>query len=223
LWQEQLQQFYTIKNLVYLTGVILLGMSVIAFLSLEIQDYFRYVFWTAYSLVYIAIFVWAMFGKEREVTSNKRYFSTPYWSLLLFPLIVLLNGFSPYLGLKTETSFAMFSNLRTEGGISNHLIVPANSQLFGFQKDVVEIVSSSDPKLQKVADEKKLLVFFRFKNYVAGKKPVHITYIRNGQQHVFERATASKKDELMQMSPFLLRKFLKFRYVNINEPQPCAH
>ncbi|HIE71964.1 MAG TPA: hypothetical protein EYP98_18285, partial [Planctomycetes bacterium] len=35
--------------------------------------------------------------------------------------VVFLNGASPYLGLKTEHSFAMFSNLQTEGDEWNHL------------------------------------------------------------------------------------------------------
>jgi hypothetical protein len=35
-----------------------------------------------------------------------------------------LNGFSPYLGLKFNYSFAMFSNLRVDEARWNHLILP---------------------------------------------------------------------------------------------------
>jgi hypothetical protein len=38
---------------------------------------------------------------------------------------VVVNGMAPYLGLKTESAFAMFSNLRTEGGEWNHLFMPS--------------------------------------------------------------------------------------------------
>ena len=41
--------------------------------------------------------------------------------LVAMPVLVLLNGLCPYIGLKTETSFTMFANLRTEEGLANHL------------------------------------------------------------------------------------------------------
>ena len=56
------------------------------------------------------------------------------------PLLVVLNGMCPYLGLKTDSSFAMFSNLRTEPGFANHLVMPHGPQPFGFQGDLVRLV-----------------------------------------------------------------------------------
>jgi hypothetical protein len=165
-----------------------------------------------------------MFRQEpAHQPAEKNLFSVAHWSLIFLPLLVFLNGTSPYLGLKTEYSFAMFSNLRTEGGVSNHWIVPASTQIFDYQKDMVEIVRSSDPKLQRAANNKQLLVFFRFKNYVAGVKPQFISYIRNGKQYEFRRATAVKSDELMQKSSILELKLLRFRNISKYDPEPCAH
>ena len=38
----------------------------------------------------------------------------------------------------------MFSNLQTENGRTNHLIVPAGIQITNWQYDLVEIIDSSD-------------------------------------------------------------------------------
>jgi hypothetical protein len=150
------------------------------------------------------------------------FFSVPRAFFLLVPIIVFLNGLSPYLGLKTENSFSMFSNLRTEGNVTNHYIVPVSFQVFDFQKDVVEIVSSSDSLLQATAAENKLMVFFEFKNYVAKRKPARVTYVRNGQRQEFVLKAAAPGDELLTRD-LILGKLLRFRTFHKTEPQPCSH
>jgi hypothetical protein len=68
---------------------------------------------------------------------------------VLLPLVALVgfNGLCPYLGLKTTLCYAMFSNLRTEGGTTNHLFIPASWQVFDVQQDLVTILDSSDDAL----------------------------------------------------------------------------
>ena len=117
----------------------------------------------------------------------------------------------------------MFSNLRTEGGVTNHLIVPIETQIFDFQKDVVEIISSSEAELQKNADRKELLVYFQFKELINYYKPKRVEYLRNGKRHTFTLATASNESEILEGNPFLLQKILRFRNISKYEPQPCAH
>jgi hypothetical protein len=46
------------------------------------------------------------------------------WVLIGFVAMGLANGFSPYLGVKTKMSFAMFSNLRVDDDRWNHFLVP---------------------------------------------------------------------------------------------------
>lgn len=55
------------------------------------------------------------------------------WLVLIWGLFIL-NGFSPYLGLKTEFCLAMFSNLRCEPW--RHLVIPANWRLFDLARYV---------------------------------------------------------------------------------------
>jgi hypothetical protein len=132
------------------------------------NNYFRDILWTAYCLFFIFLFIaWMVKSRKLKLTKLQPPLGLPKGSFLLFPILVLINGFSPYLGLKTESSFAMFSNLRTEGNISNHYLVPATTQVFDFQKDLVEIISSTDPELSKLAAKKQLMVYFSFKNHVA--------------------------------------------------------
>lgn len=63
----------------------------------------------------------------------------PRWAWTV-PTMLALNGLTAYLGLKTVANFSMFSNLRTEGGVSNHLVVPAGAlEVFPYQRDLVEV------------------------------------------------------------------------------------
>lgn len=53
------------------------------------------------------------------------------------------------LGLRTQLSFSMFSNLRTEGGISNHLFMPRLLSLGIYPEDRVEILTTDDAELAR--------------------------------------------------------------------------
>lgn len=59
----------------------------------------------------------------------------------MFPVFVVFFALMPYLGLRTAGTFSMFSNLRTEGDISNHLLLAANPLKMWYQEDVVEILA----------------------------------------------------------------------------------
>lgn len=63
--------------------------------------------------------------------------------------LLFLNAATPYVGLKSLSSFTMYSNLRTEPGRWNHYVVPEDARAFGWQDDIIEILEI-DPAL---ADE----------------------------------------------------------------------
>jgi hypothetical protein len=118
----------------------------------------------------------------------------------------------------------MFSNLRTEGGISNHYLIPASFQVFDYQKDLVEVVSSTDPILNKIAEKNKLMVYFTFKNLVAMRRPQRVEYLLNGQKKVYDFEIAkATNDPLLQKNSLLIRKLFSFRLISKFDPQPCAH
>jgi hypothetical protein len=59
----------------------------------------------------------------------------------------LLNAASPYVGLKTTASFTMFSNLQTEPGRWNHIVLPEAFRIFGLQDGLVRFDEISDPAM----------------------------------------------------------------------------
>lgn len=60
---------------------------------------------------------------------------------LFFPIMLLLLGMTPYLGLRTTGNFSMFSNVRVEGPTSNHILLGDNPiKIWGYQEDRVRII-----------------------------------------------------------------------------------
>ena len=60
--------------------------------------------------------------------------------MLVFPIFLMTFGFNSYFGLGTAGNFSMFSNLKTEGMTSNHLLLSQNPlKIFNYQEDTVKI------------------------------------------------------------------------------------
>ncbi|MDO9373219.1 MAG: hypothetical protein Q7T76_02315 [Ferruginibacter sp.] len=216
---------FTVPKLAVITmGVAaILGILIVLMWYLNTKDFFREFFWTAFNIVFIGPFVFSMLRKNKPAVIETKYFSMPSWSFIVFPVIVFLNGLTPYLGLKTENAYAMFSNLRTEGGKTNHYLVPVSTQIFDYQKDLVEIVSSTDPLLNKIKRENQLMVYFSFKNYINSKKPMRVEYLRNGEKKIFEWDNPITHGDLLQRDSRFLRKIMNYRTISKYEPQPCNH
>ena len=70
----------------------------------------------------------------------KIWFPKSIWSVSAISLFVVFV-MSPYLGLRTAGCLTMFSNLRTEGQTSNHLLLRNNPfKFFNYQEDHIYIV-----------------------------------------------------------------------------------
>lgn len=185
----------------------------------RINDYFRYILWTGFSIFIIFAFLstFKMTGVERIS------FRALHPSLYLVPIIIFIHGLSPYLGLSTDYNFSMFSNLRTEGGKTNHLIVPASTQIFDYQKDLIEVISSTEPAIQLLADENKYVVLHAFNGMIRHFDPKRIEYIRDGKRFIYDKDIPNMQQGLPKTPSFLERKLLGFRPISRSEIQPCAH
>lgn len=174
--------------------------------------------WGVYaSTIYATIVVLA---SRCTMYSGAGYWMPPARVAILVPLLFLFNGMSPYLGLKTESSIAMFSNLHTEASVTNHLLFDGPPYLFDFQKTVIDIRESSDPELQRLADRNLQLVEFAFWSYVHDHPDISVTFERNGE--IIELARAG--DGLTENAPpWLLRKLLPFKPVDFDRPKVCSH
>jgi hypothetical protein len=78
--------------------------------------------------------------------------------LYILPLALVLFGLTSHFGLRTAGNFSMFSNLRTEGERSNHLLFGSNPLKFAsYQEDVVK-VHEIDDELASIGYQYKPLV-----------------------------------------------------------------
>jgi hypothetical protein len=174
--------------------------------------------WIIAWIVYAGICLWAFvieaFKRQLQDTTPLFRIRGAQW---VVPPLLVLNGITPYLGLKTENAFAMFSNLRTEGGVSNHLIAPAGAQLFRYQDDLVQVTSSSNRLLTAVARDGLLIPYFE----VRSRPRASVAYRLNGGEVRWDRVADDPR--YPGPVPVLLRKALAFRPVDPGPDQRCRH
>lgn len=215
---------FTTGKLAQVCSLLVVGLGILYILNKRL-DTFRtvnlYFFWTVYSLALAAVLVSVILSRQSS-SPEEKIISWPAGTLIIMPIVVFLNGIMPYIGLKTENSYAMFSNLRTEGGVSNHFLIPVKAQIFDYQKQWVEIESSSDPLLTQLATEHKALVMFEFRNYINDNRPARVEYLLNGSKKTFDAADPASVAEVGK-NPYLLRKLMKFRPFYPQGAQECTH
>jgi len=206
-----------------LVGVFMVSMGFGFFhqepLWFNLHFYSRQLLWFIYGPLLIL-----MFGLTALTLPRPYRYQVPFFHysqplkmglFMLIPLLLILNGFSPYLGLRTGNAFDMYSNLRIEGGRSNHLIFQRTLGLF--TDDVVTIISSSDPFLQSLADQHLGLVYFTFRDYLSHHRNIVVTYQLQGRSRIYEYADLFNAPSLFKQQPWLLRKLLYFRAVDLEK------
>lgn len=215
-------QAFEWKRLMVIVGIAVVALAVLAVLNKKLDDFksvHLYFFWTLYSVI---VLYWIIRFGWKSQSEQQVSFKMLHWTFALIPVAVFLNGWSPYIGLKTENSYAMFSNLRTEDGVSNHFIVPASVQLFDYQRHVVDISSSTDPYLQKLSTANKSMVLFEFRNYIHERRPEKVLFLYEGKSYTYQRGDKTSGTLLQANSP-ILAKLMKFRPFERSGEQPCAH
>lgn len=217
-------EIFSYKRLLAIIAFLIVGFLALNILTKVMLNFHLFFFWMGYSLVVIFLFIRSMLEKSsRRIYESFCSFTSRHWSLLFIPFIVFLNGLSPYLGLKTESSFAMFANLRTESGVSNHYIMPASMQVFDYQKEMVEFVRSSDKYLNRLAESDQVMNYLKFKDYVIRNQPDVVEYIYQGKVQTFRMAEAKSNDALLQANPYWFRKLMNFREISKSAQEPCGH
>ncbi|MBD3913392.1 hypothetical protein [Nocardioides hwasunensis] len=133
------------------------------------------------------------------------------WGLVT---VVVLNGLTPYLEVKTAVGFNMYANLVTVAGESNHFVVPRTLHLSSVQDDLVEIVDSDDPALEVYAREGYLLPERNLLHYLA-EHPDSTVSVRDGDG---ERSLAGADGVPL---PLVITKLQPFRAVDTQNPPRC--
>ncbi|MEZ0497949.1 thiol-disulfide oxidoreductase [Sphingomonas sp. IW22] len=142
----------------------------------------------------------------------------PLW-VYAIPAVLFVTCLSPYLGLKTESSIAMFSNLHTEGGTTNHLLFARPPYIAGYQNEVATITGSSNATMQSMADRNLGMVRFQLERWMVYHPSDWVSFTLDGQR--FERATASSFP--LRPPSFLERRLLVFKPVDVSRPKMCTH
>ncbi len=179
--------------------------------------------WVLYFVALLTIFVRAL-RRANPTAVSRAYDRGPLpWAVAaVIPVLLVVNGMSPYLGFKTEASFAMFSNLRTEV-VSNHLFVPRSLKVAGYQEDLVQIHASSDPFLARMAGQGRQMTWFDFKT-LTRRLPgsTSVSFTRAGVRHDVSRVGAIPT--LDDGPTAIPRRLLSFRLVEpLDRPMPCRH
>lgn len=193
--------------------------------------HFGYRAWYTWSMLIIILY----FSAIGRSYLRRDSLPTPFWSprpgylWLMLPL-VFLNAMSPYLGLKTESSFAMYSSLRTEGEWNNHFFMPA-LRLTGYQDDLVEILETDNPMVQKMMytgiknKRKTVVTYFELRRVVSeSTADFYVTYSRGGEVHQYRQYNGVNNDpDLARRHPLLLSKLLYFRPITAGDKEYCKH
>lgn len=194
------------------------SLFVAGFFSGKPEDYYyfgRLFLWMLCAIPLIAVFLQAYVHTAAAAEEPYRFrFALPF----LVPLACLLNGFLPYLGVKTRSSFDMYSNLRMEHRSSNHLFLPS-LDLFGFLTDPITVVSTSSSDLQSsIVDNHLQLVRLELARFYDRHPDAQIT-IRWHEQEML--LTPELRREIAPELPMWLMKFLWFRPVEPGPVERC--
>ena len=152
--------------------------------------------------------------QERPVPQRRLLPHHPLF--LAIPVIVVVNGLTPYLELKTAYGWNMYSNLRTVDGDSNHFLVRETLPLTDEQDDLVEIVRTDDPWLRWYREHDYALPMRTLRARLAEHPDTRITYERDGETVRLRRA--SDDPELVEPVPLWQEKLLLFRAVDAAAP-----
>lgn len=180
----------------------------------------RLVGWWPWQLYAVAVTVLVL-RYLRQHRSQPLVRLRPHHALFaVVPLLVALNGLTPYLELKTGYGWNMYANLRTVDGDSNHFIVRRTFPLTDEQDDIVRIIHSSSSVLAAYAATDYGLTWRQLRIYLAEHPDVSITYRRGRETVSLHRA--ADRPELVARVPGWLEKLQLFRAVDLREPERCV-
>lgn len=206
-------------RIVRISGTLAAGVAVFCLFDADT----RRLLWNMWALLLVAVFVicWRDCRGSFRIEGAFRVRPRVLWIFLVF---LALNAFSPYLGLKTQTSFSMYSNLRTENDRTNHLIL-GRLDLTSWQDDLVQIIHSDLPALAQARDDDVLLTYFEFRREAGtADRDFRVEYRRGGELRTLAVRDGMASDLAAANPPaWWLRKIIRFRPVQREGPTRCRH
>lgn len=197
-----------------------LTLSATGVLSPILWIVFRYILWSAFAIP----ICWVL-CKVTIATRAVRDSTTLPLPHFVFVFIALLNGFSPYLGIRTLSTFSMYSNLRVEPDYTNHLFMPKSANLLPYLGDTVKILSSSDSYfVELVNSPTQRLPYLQLCSYVAEmddrgrEQDYEVTFERKGISYRAIRGGSLPAD----CPPWIARKLLRYGSIGDGAERQCV-
>ena len=160
------------------------------------------------------------FLRQRPPEPDRRALRVGHAVFLIVPLLVFVNGLTPYLEVKTGFGWNMYANLRTVDGETNHYVVPRTLPLTDAQAELVEILDTDDPGLRVYIAGDYLLTWQQLRSYLSDHPDTRIRYRRGDATVALEHA--SDDPELVRPLPLWQEKLQLFRAVDNQDPERCV-
>jgi hypothetical protein len=173
-----------------------------------------WVFCELYLLGIVIATLWTWRESPREV----RPFGRVRVSYLPVLTLVVLWGLSPYVGLRTTGVFSMFSGIRTEGDVGNHLFMPTY-RVAGWQDDLVHLESSNNPELSHGARLDLAVPLLEIQRRAAQDPELEVTGMLHGVRHVWG---PGEGQEAVPAGNAWALKLLLFRPVQVGDQPFCS-
>ena len=167
-----------------------------------------------YSVPISLILIFCKNAKKMELNKSKS------WFFYLMPLLFFLNGLSPYLGLKTESSISMYSNLYVEGRTTNHFLHGVIPGFWNYSDEVITVIESNDNRLR----EGGAYVRYDFDRRLANIQKAEITVQSNLKKNQQKISTNEENwNNTYNMANWFLKKYLIFKPIDNTRPKVCDH
>ncbi len=209
--------------------ILVLGMLVLygGILALDLMSFY-YATLTMFIIVSICIIgAVAKYARDGVVRPDNtwRGLLAPNKVLYILSVVYFINCAMPYIGLKTQQNLNMFSNLYTERGQTNHIVLTTPPYLFDYQNDIVRIIRSNEPYFRRLRDEGLLIPYVEFRRMLSQTPDEHRKYLalmydRNGKVELITPDKITDPGVFEPLSPWLVDWF-HFRYVTTKHPQQC--
>jgi hypothetical protein len=200
-----------------ITVIIVLAYFTMSSPGLEglLKSMFRTIWLLGCLILIIIAFSFMRSSINREsISVNLR--QAAYW---IFPIILFINGLTPYLGLKTATNFSMFLNLWVKGKQNNNLVLRMNFPLTDYSSDLIQVLASNHPYFNALHDSGEEITHFELYRWIAEHPEVDSLRISFRHGGVSEEIIDIKHLEIPY--DWFEQKLLIFRKLPAERPCPC--
>ena len=141
---------------------------------------------------------------------------------IVVTVLFFANCAMPYLGLKSAQAVNMFANLRLEGGVSNHLVLPHPPGPFGYLEDIAVIEDSGgDAGLEWFRQGSYAIVYHDLLVRLQQRPDILVSFTRGGRTYEKVGASDLADDTAELLHPEWFRKWFHFQPAALQRPEPC--